>query len=191
MLGWGVGLAAAVVVAWAVLAYNRLVDLQQRSRSAWGDVDAQLKRRHDLVPALVETVKGYAAHERSTLEEVVERRGTARRAADAEAEGTDRARAENGLVGALRHLFALGEAYPELRASERFGTLQQQLAEIENELQHARRYYNAVVRDLNTAVASFPTLLVARPLGFRPGEFFEVDSPLERHAVRVDLGGMT
>lgn len=184
---WLAILALAVIAGWGIVTYNRLVDLDQRARQAFSDIDAQLKRRHDLVPALVETVKGYAAHERDTLEEVVARRGEARQVA--EAEGTDveaRSRRENGLVHALRGLFALAEDYPELRASSRFGELQEQLAEIENHLQHARRYYNAVVRDLNTRIGSFPDMLVARLTGFGRRRFFELDTPLERHAPAVD-----
>lgn len=184
---WLAGLAVGAVVGWGVLIYNRLVDLDQRAREAFSDIDAQLKRRRDLVPALVETVKGYARHEQETLERVVTRRGEASKAAaDAESDVEARWRQENGLVQALRGLFALAEDYPELRASERFGELQQQLAEVENHLQHARRYYNAVVRDLNTRIASLPDLVVAAAVGFRARPFFELESPLERHAVEVD-----
>lgn len=176
LLTVGIGLA---------ILYNRLVALARRADGAWADIDAQLKRRHDLVPALVETVKGYAAHERETLEEVVAQRAAVDRQGVSPDAAT--AAAENGLAGALRGLFALAEAYPELRASDRFGALQQQLSEIEDALQAARRYYNAVVRDLNTAIASFPALLVARPLGFVPRVFFELDNPLERQVPSAKL----
>lgn len=173
-----VGLGLVVIAIGLVYAYNRLVALGRRADGAWADIDAQLKRRHDLVPALVETVKGYASHERQTLEEVVARRAVAqqtRGGPDSKAQ-----LAENGLAIAMRGLFALAEDYPDLRASERFGSLQTQLGEIEDALQAARRYYNAVIRDLNTLVASFPTLLVAGMFGFSRRDFFELDSPLER-----------
>jgi LemA protein len=182
---WYVAIAAVVIVAWVIWIYNRLVRLQQRSRQAFSDIDAQLKRRHDLVPALVETVKGYAAHESTTLEEVTARRAVASEAANEEAQPGARLGSENMLAGALRKLFALAESYPELKASERFGMLQTQLAEIEEHLQHARRYYNAVVRDLNTAIATFPDMIVARPFGFEALPFFELDSPLEREVAEV------
>lgn len=180
-------LIIVVLFAWAVWVYNRFVRLQQRAHQAWSDIDAQLKRRHDLVPSLVETVKGYAAHERGTLEEVISRRTVAARAAGTEGETPERVASETQLVLALRGLFALAEQYPDLKASDRFGKLHDQLAEIEDHLQNARRYFNAVVRDLNTALASFPDVVVGRLFGFQPREFFELDSPLERQAVAVEL----
>jgi LemA protein len=182
---WLFVIAIVVILAWPIWIYNRLVRLRQRAKQAFADIDAQLKRRHDLVPALVETVKGYASHESTTLEEVTSRRAVASEAADKESAPEARAGSENMLAGALRKLFALAEDYPDLKANERFGLLQTQLAEIEDQLQHARRYYNAVVRDMNTAVATFPDMLVAGPLGFRPLPFFELDSPLERAAAEV------
>jgi LemA protein len=141
-----------------------------RAESAWSDIVVQLKRRHDLVPNLVETVKGYASHERGTLEAVVDARS---RAMSAQGPAS-RAEAENMLTGALKSLFALAEAYPQLRAAENFGQLQQQLAGIEDAIQNARRYYNAVVRDLNTKILQFPSNLIARMFGFREREFFEI-----------------
>ncbi len=184
---WAVGLLVALL-AGSVFLYNRLVALQKRAEGAWADIDAQLKRRHDVVPALVEVVKGYAAHERETLEAVVQTRAAATQHVQGRRfPGATASQIENGLVEALRGLFALAEAYPEIRASERYGTLQRQLSEIEDDLQSARRYYNAVVRDHNTAIASFPAVLVAAPLGFAVRQFFEIENPLERHAVRVDL----
>jgi LemA protein len=182
---WLLVFAVIALVAWPIWIYNRLVRLRQRAQQAFADIDAQLKRRHDLVPALVETVKGYAEHERTTLEEVTSRRAVASEAASGEVEPEARAGTENMLAGALRKLFALAEDYPQLRASERFGLLQSQLADIEDHLQHARRYYNAVVRDMNTAIATFPDMLVAGPLGFRTLPFFELDSPLEREVAEV------
>ncbi|NKB89887.1 MAG: LemA family protein [Acidobacteria bacterium] len=180
------GITLVALAAWLAFTYNRLVALARRGDGAWADIDTQLKRRSDLVPALVETVKGYASHERETLEEVVRRRTVATdspHAPDAETRA-----AENGLASAMRGLFALAEDYPELRANDRFGMLQGQLAEIEDALQAARRYYNAVVRDLNTRIATFPTVLVAGLLGFGRRDFFELDSPLERTVPKADLG---
>jgi LemA protein len=174
-----------VLIALAVVTlviYNGLVQLKVRAESAWSDIDVQLKRRHDLVPNLVETVKGYAAHERGTLESVVDARS---RAMSAQGPAS-RAEAENMLTGALKSLFALAEAYPQLRAAENFGQLQQQLAGIEDAIQNARRYYNAVVRDLNTKIQQFPSNLIARTFGFREREFFEIDDG-ERAVPRVSF----
>lgn len=183
-MAWIVGGVIVALSAWVVVVYNRLVRLRQRADNAFSDIDAQLKRRHDLVPPLVETVKGYASHERATLEEVIARRSAVREQPSPDAEVVE---AENLLARSLRGLFAVAEDYPDLRASERFGRLQEQLAEIEDALQNARRYYNAVVRDLNIAQARFPDLLVARAAGFRAREFFELESPLEGRAVKVEL----
>ena len=179
--------AAAAVLVWTVVIYNRLVGLDKRTQGAWADIDAQLKRRHDLVPALVETVSGYARYEKQTLAEVVARRGAAVASGAGGVPGTEVVHLENLLAGSLKSLFVLAEAYPELRASERFGQLQQQLVEIEGALQNARRYYNAVVRDFNTAQQRFPDLLVARPFGFGTRRYFELDSPLERAVVKVEI----
>jgi len=178
---------ALAVAIWVAVTYNTFIRLQQRSHQAFSDIDAQLKRRHDLVPALVETVKGYAGHERYTLEEVVKRRGAATVLQGNEWDAGGRSSRENLLARAMRDVFALAEDYPELKASQRFGRLQEDLSEIEDNLQNARRYYNAVVRDLNTALAKFPNLLVARFFAFRRRDFFELDSPLERQVVAIDV----
>ena len=173
-----------IVVAIAILSialYNGLVKLRIRSENAWSDVDVQLKRRHDLIPNLVETVKGYAAHEKDTFENVARCRSAAASATAPDA----RVQAENQLTGALRQLFAVAENYPQLRASEQFLSLQQALQQIEEALQNARRYYNAVVRDYNTRVQTFPAILVAGPLGFQVKHFFEVSTPDERESVPV------
>ncbi|HSK19630.1 MAG TPA: LemA family protein [Longimicrobiales bacterium] len=172
-------IALAVV---ALVIYNGLVQLKVRAESAWSDIDVQLKRRHDLVPNLVETVKGYASHESGTFEAVVNARSRAMGAQSPAA----RAEAENMLTGALKSLFALAEAYPQLRAAESFGQLQQQLAGIEDAIQNARRYYNAVVRDLNTKIQQFPSNLIARAFGFREREFFEI-SEAESAVPRVSF----
>ena len=173
------------LVAFAVMAYNRLVALGQRSEEAWSDVDVQLKRRTDLVPNLVESVKGYADHERGTFEDVVRARGAAVSAVTPEARG----RAEGQLTDALRHLFAVAESYPDLKASENFQALQQSLGQIESDIQSARRYYNAVVRDLNTAVDSFPSNQIALFFRFVKRAYFELDRPEDRQVPRVSFPG--
>lgn len=165
-----------VVLALAALAvggiYNGLVRLNVQSENAWADIDVQLKRRTDLIPNVVETVKGYASHERDTLEAVINARN---RAVSAQSAGpAERGQAEGALTTALRGLFALAEAYPQLRAAENFAQLQNTLAQIEDAVQNARRYYNAVVRDLNTKIQQFPSNIVAGMFGFRNREFFEI-----------------
>lgn len=160
-----------VLVLGVVLIYNNLVRLREQADAAWADVDVQLKRRYDLIPNLVETVKGYAGHEKDTLEAVIQARSRAMGAPDPAA----RAVAEGQLAGALRSLFALSESYPELRASENFRHLQQTLAGLEDDIQKARRYYNAVIRDYNTRIGQVPSNLVARTFGFRERELFELD----------------
>ena len=173
-----------LALVFAVVGYNRLVGLTQRSAEAWSDMDVQLKRRTDLVPNLVETVKGYAAHERGTFDAVVRARGAAVTAATPEARG----RAEGQLSDALRQLFALAEAYPDLKASENFQSLQKSLGEIEDSIQNSRRYYNAVVRDLNTAVETFPSNLLASSFRFEKRAYFELDRPEDRQPPRVSFG---
>ncbi len=156
--------------------YNGLVQLKVRADNAWSDIDIQLKRRHDLIPNLVETVKGYAAHEKGTFENVARYRSAAMAATSTE----DRAQAEGQLTQALRGLLAVAEAYPELKANEQFMSLQKQLSDLEDALQNSRRYYNAVVRDLNTKIQSFPTNLIAGMFNFQQRQFFEIADPTER-----------
>jgi LemA protein len=165
--------AALVLVALAVIAiYNGLVRLNVQAGNAWADIDVQLKRRYDLIPNVVETVKGYASHERQTLEAVINARN---RAVSVQSAGpAERGQAEGALTGALRGLFALAESYPQLRAAENFAQLQGTLAQIEDAVQSARRYYNAVVRDLNTRIQQFPSNIVAGLFGFKTREFFEI-----------------
>lgn len=177
--------AVGAIVVFVVVTYNRLVSLSQRSESAWSDVDVQLKRRTDLVPNLVESVKGYAAHERGTLDAVVKARGAAVAAQSPES----RAQAEGQLTQALRGLFALAESYPDLKASANFQSLQASLGEIEDAIQNARRYFNAVVRDLNTAIQEFPSNLIAGFFQFKPHGYFELDRPEERQVPKVSFGG--
>lgn len=163
--------------------YNSLVRLKVQTDNAWADIDVQLKRRYDLIPNLVETVKGYAGHEKGTLEAVINARNRAMSATNP----GDKAQAENMLSGALKSLFALAEAYPQLRAIESFTSLQNSLSQIEDTVQNARRYYNAVVRDLNTKIQQFPTNIIANMLGFKPREFFEVTASAEREAPKVSF----
>jgi LemA protein len=161
--------------------YNSLVQLRVRAESAWSDIDVQLKRRHDLIPNLVETVKGYAAHEKGVFENVAKARSMAMSATTPEQRG----QAEGMLTQALRGLFAVAENYPQLQASQEFTQLQGSLNEVENSIQNARRYYNAVVRDLNTRIQSFPTNLIANMFAFQQRQFFQVDAAADREVVAV------
>jgi LemA protein len=180
-MGWILlGVVAALVFV-AISLYNRLVRLKNGSESAWSDIDVQLKRRWELIPNLVETVKGYARHEQATFEKVTAARSQAMQAKTPAEHGA----AEANLSGVLRSLFAIAEAYPELRANENFLGLQRELSGLEEAIQNARRYYNAIVRDLNTAIESFPGNLVAGPFGFAKREYFELDSPAERAVPKV------
>jgi LemA protein len=159
-----------VVIVWAISIYNGLVAMRQRVNGAFADVDVQLRQRHDLIPNLVETVKGYAAHERGTLDDVVK----ARNAAVAAQGPAQQAAAENMLSGALRQLFALSEAYPDLKANANFQQLQVELADIENKIAAARRFFNNAVQEYNTGIQRFPTALFASAFGFAPKEFFDL-----------------
>jgi LemA protein len=174
----------AAVCLYVIIAYNSLTRLRLLANGAWADIDVQLKRRHDLVPRLVDTVKGHTGYERGTIEAVVEARNRATAAAGPAAAGA----AEGELSGAVRQVFALAEAYPDLKAGESFLALQRSLSEIEDHIQNARRYYNAVVRDLNTRVAQFPSNLIAGPFGFRPREFFGLADASEGSAPGVEFG---
>ena len=166
-----------------VVTYNRLVTLRQRVKEAWSDIDVQLKRRHDLIPNLVETVKGYAGHERQTLENVVKAR---QQAVDVRGLSPEqRAQAENMLTQALRQLFALAEAYPQLRAVESFTQLQEQLGATEDKISFARRFYNGNVRDYNTSLLTFPTNLLAGMFGFTQEQYFEIQDAAERAVPQV------
>jgi LemA protein len=185
MLLWIVLAVVAVAVVYAIAVFNRLVRTRQMVNEAWSGIDVQLKRRSDLVPNLVDSVKGYAAHERSVLEEVTQRRGAAR--ALSEGDVAARGLAEGALSAALGKLFALAENYPDLKASTNFLALQKQLSDLENEIQMARRYYNGAVRNLNVLVQSFPSNLVAGLAGFAPRDYFELSDAGERAAPQVDL----
>ena len=167
--------------------FNRLVSLRNRASSSWSDIDVQLKQRHDLIHNLVETVRGYAAHERNTLEEVTTARAGAESAREKGAPAGAGV-AESHLSRRIGALFAVVEAYPDLKASDGFRQLHQSLVDVEDKLQNARRYYNAVVRDLNTRIQSVPDLFVARLFRFSEREFFELDSAAEAAVPRIDLG---
>jgi len=179
----GVWIALIIIFAFVlflVVIYNGLVQLRVRADSAWSDIDVQLKRRHDLIPNLVETVKGYAAHEKGTFENIARYRTAAMAATTTD----QKIEAEGQLTNALRGLLAVAENYPQLRASEQFTSLQGSLNEIEDALQNSRRYYNAVVRDLNTKIQSFPTNILAGMFGFQTRPFFQVDAA-DRENVQV------
>src|ERR1700757_3221965 len=177
-LGWILLILIVVVAVWAVMIYNNLVAMSQRTNQAFADVDVQLRQRHDLIPNLVETVKGYAAHERGTLEAVVKARNAA-----VSAQGPDqKVAAENMLTGALRQLFALAEAYPDLKANTNFLQLQAELTDIENKLAASRRFFNNAVQEYNSGIQQFPAVFLAGPLGFSPKEFFDVGTE-ERKAL--------
>src|ERR1700694_5632129 len=170
--GWIILGILVILVLFALGAYNRLVALSQRVGQAFADIDVQLKQRHDLIPNLVETVKGYAAHERGTLDAVVKAR---QQAVAAQSQGPPaQAQAENMLSGALRQLFALSEAYPDLKANQNFQQLQAELTDIENKIAAARRFFNSAVQEYNTGIQQFPAALFAGMLGFTQKEFFDV-----------------
>lgn len=173
------GVIAAFIL-FGIVIYNRLVSLRQVTNQAWSDIDVQLKLRHDLIPNLVETVKGYAKHERETLDAVIQ----ARNAAISASGPADQAAAENVLSGALRQLFALSEAYPDLKANTNFLQLQTELSDIENKIAASRRFFNNAVQEYNAATEQFPAVLFARSLGFQPRTFFEVPES-ERAAIQA------
>ncbi len=160
-----------LAVLWIAFAYNNFVRKVNRSKEAWADIDVQLKRRYDLIPNLVNTVKGYAAHESGTLEKVIAARNTAMSATGTAAKGA----AEQGLAGALKSVFAIAEQYPDLKANQNFLALQTELSDTENKIQAARRFYNTNVRDLNTAVESFPGNVIAKKFHFEKMEFFDLE----------------
>ena len=172
----------AVLLVWAIMSYNSFVRFNTRTDEAWSDIDVQLKRRYDLIPNLVEAVKGYATHEREAFENVTKARAAAMGAQTVE----QHTEAENVLAGTLKSLFAIAEAYPDLKANQNFLELQRELSDTENKIQAARRFYNTNVRDLNVAVDSFPSNLIARMFGFAKRVFFDVDEQ-EREPVKVQF----
>ena len=176
-------IVVVVIVLWAVATYNGLIGLRVRSENAWSDINVQLKRRYDLIPNIVETVKGYASHEQKVFQQVTEARSRAMGASTPGEKGA----AESALAGSLRGLIAIAENYPQLRANENFLGLQKSLTEIEEAVQSARRYYNAVVRDFNTKTQVLPDALIANIGGFKAKEFFQLDSPDEAKNPKVSF----
>ncbi len=172
-----------VIAVWAVVVYNGLILARNRVKESWSDIDVQLKRRYDLIPNLVETVKGYAAHESGTLDKVIQARAKAMSAQGPAA----KAQAENELSGTLKSLFALSEAYPQLRAVEAFTNLQSELSDTENKIQAARRFYNSNVLVLNTKLETFPSSVVANMFSFKKEEFFQLDNEAAREPVKVQF----
>jgi LemA protein len=183
MIGWIILGIVVVVVGYGIMAYNNLVRQRQLTQEGWSGIDVQLKRRTDLIPNLMEAVKGYMSHERETLEAVT----AARTAAQAAQNGTpeQRAQAEGILSGALGRLFAVAEAYPDLKASQNFMQFQGELSNTENEIQMSRRYYNGTARDLNTAVESFPSNVIANFFKFEKVQYFEMENPADRAVPQV------
>ncbi|HXV26920.1 MAG TPA: LemA family protein [Candidatus Paceibacterota bacterium] len=180
---WILIAVVAVLALWFVGVFNGLVRWRNRVRESWSDIDVQLKRRYDLIPNLVQTVKGYAEHEKSALEAVISARAKAMGAKSV----AEHAEAENMLSGALKNLFALAEAYPDLKAVSAFTELQRELADTENKIQAARRFYNSNVQTFNTKQEVFPTNLVAGMLGFKSAEFFELKEEAAREPVKVQF----
>jgi LemA protein len=183
MFIWVVVAGMAAVGLWAAATYNRFVRFGHLIREAASDVDVQLKRRHDLIPKLVEAVEGYARYERAALESLVRLRG----ASQAASGFADKGRAEAALTRELRHVFALAEAYPDLKANQSFLELQKSVSDVEEHIQLARRYYNGTVRDFNVLAASFPSVMVGRAMGAQPAAYFDID-PLEREVPPTPLG---
>lgn len=174
-------LAVVVIVLWFIFAYNGFVRLINRAKEAWADIDVQLKRRYDLIPNLVNSVKGYAKHESSAFENVTKARAMAMSAGNIEEKG----KAENMLTSALKSVFAIAEAYPELKANQNFLELQRELSDTENKIQAARRFYNTNVRDLNIKIESFPNNIVAGMFNFSKMEFFELEEVAAKNPVEV------
>jgi len=173
-----------VLILFAVVSYNRLVSLREQVRAAWAQIDVVLKRRYDLIPNLVETVKGYAKHEQGTLQAVIAARNSA---VSASGNPAQLSQAEGVLSGAMRQMFALAESYPDLKANQNFLQLQGELSNTENQIGQQRQQYNALVASYNSAVLSFPNNLIARPFGFTPQAFFEVQDVAQREAPKVQF----
>lgn len=180
------GVIVAVVV-WLIATYNGLVKMRNRVKEAWSDIDVQLKRRYDLIPNLINTVKGYAGHEKEVFQKVTEARSNAMQA-ESKGSAAESAQAENMLSGALKSLFAVAENYPDLKANQNFLELQRELSDTENKIQASRRFYNGNVRDFNTKQEQFPTNLIASMFGFKPAEFFEIEEG-EKENPKVDFSG--
>jgi len=174
---------AVIIILWWIATYNSLIQLRQQMKNGWAQIDVQLKRRYDLIPNIVETVKGYAKHERETFEKVVKARQMGIDASTVK----DQAAAENMITGALRSIFALAEAYPELKANQNFLLLQEELSGTESKIAYARQHYNDMVMLFNTRVQIFPASIVANASGFKTEEFFEIEDMTQREAVKVQF----
>jgi len=185
VISWNINIIAILVavVLWFVSLYNTLVRIRNNVRDSWSDIDVQLKRRYDLIPNLVETVKGYAAHEKEAFENVTKARAAAMGAQSVK----DKEGAENMLSGALKSLFAIAEAYPDLKANQNFLELQRELSDTENKIQAARRFYNSNVKEMNNAVEMFPQNLFAGAMGFKKAEFFELKEEAAKEPVKVSF----
>lgn len=175
-----IGLGVLLVI-WLVALFNKLVTLKNRVAEAWADIDVQLKRRYDLIPNLIETVKGYASHEKDLLEKITQARSEAMNAGSVEQKGVS----ENALTSTLKSLFAVSENYPDLKANQNFAKLQDELSDTENKIQASRRFYNANVRDFNTAIEKFPGNLFAKTMNFVSKEFFTIDEDVQRQTPSV------
>jgi LemA protein len=175
---------AVLIVLWAIVTYNGLVSRRAMVAEGWSGIDAQLKRRADLIPNLVETVKGYATHERTTFDELAKMRSEA---GSTSQDPGQRAAAETAITAAIGKVMAVAEAYPELKASANFQQLQGELADIEDQIQLARRYYNGAVRNLNVSVQQFPSNIIAGATGFTPAQFFQIDNAADRNAPKVSF----
>ena len=182
-LSWILLIVVGALALWLVFAYNRFVALVNRAKEAWSDIEVQMKRRYDLIPNLVSTVKGYASHEQETLEKVIQARNMAMTATDPKAQGE----AENMLTGALKSVFALSESYPDLKANTNFLELQREISDTENKIQASRRFYNTNVRDLNIAAESFPSNIIAKVFGFSKMELFDLEEEAARQPVKVEF----
>lgn len=180
---WIIIAVVAILIIWTIAAYNRFITFRNRADEAWADIEVQLKRRYDLIPNLVNTVKGYATHESATLEKVIAARNSAMQSSGT---GAQHAQAENMLSGALKSIFALAESYPDLKANTNFLELQRELSDTENKIQSARRFYNGNVRDFNTMLEVFPSNIIAKMFAFAKKEFFDIaDDGVESKPVEV------
>jgi LemA protein len=177
------GIVLGVILLWVALAYNGFIRLKNQAKEAWSDIEVQLKRRYDLIPNLVETVKGYAKHENEAFQNVTEARAKALGAQSIK----DKETADNAVTSALKSVFAIAESYPELRAVEAFTNLQNELSDTENKIQAARRFYNTNVRDLNTKIETFPSNIIAGIFKFKSLEFFELEEPAAKEPVKVSF----
>ncbi len=185
---WIIGGILVIGALWLVLGYNGLIKRRNRTEEAWSDIDVQLKRRYDLIPNLIETVKGYVQHERETLEAVTKARTEAMNVHDKkDATPEEIGKSENMLTGALKSIFALSESYPDLKANTNFLQLQDELSDTENKIQASRRFYNGQVRDFNTAVQQFPMSIIAGMFHFKAFTFFEVEDKKEKENVKVSF----